>query len=201
MKINPLERPTFLTLWLEHLTECVRAGESYRLFPYWLGLFLVIGAVAQRFLSFKFYTDPAIGIPIYAGILTFNGLLLTLAWNAFAKIFENICSPKFSTYLRENNIFKMYLFQISYVQHAQIVAVVLSGTALLGLAVANPISNLNEHLFIFVFANSGYALKEAVGAVTVLNDLIWYRLIFDSSMEAHEAQKAVIPMRGSRSAS
>ncbi|MCJ2093222.1 hypothetical protein MKK67_12080 [Methylobacterium sp. J-072] len=83
-------------------------------------------------------------------------------------------------------MFKIYLYQTSYVQAAQIVAVVLSGAGLLALAVANPPSGLNEWLFIVVVASTGYALKEAVGAVTILHDLIWYRSIFD----AHQEQQA-----------
>ncbi|MCJ2089539.1 hypothetical protein MKK88_26640 [Methylobacterium sp. E-005] len=156
-----------------------------RLIPWWIGLFLLAALFIQRIVSVKFYSDASVGIPIYAGILTLNGLLLTLAWNAFAKIFENICAPKFSTYFRETGVFKIYLYQISYVQAAQIIAVVLSGAALIALAAANPPAGLNEWLFIVVLASTGYALKEAVGAVTILHDLIWYRSIFD----AHQEQK------------
>lgn len=186
MAEHDLKRPTFLTLWLENLTEESRSGHVMRLVPWWITLFLLGGLFVQRFVSTKFYYDPSVGIPIYAGILTLNGLLLTLAWNAFAKIFENICAPKFSTYLRDNGVFKIYLYQISYVQAAQIVAVVLSGAALIALSVANPPVGLNEWLFIVVLASTGYALKEAVGAVTILHDLIWYRSIFD----AHQDQQA-----------
>ena len=196
MAPNELERPTFFTLWLEHLTECSRTGNTSRLYPKWIAVFLFGGLFIQRFISTKFYTDPSVGIPIYAGILTLNGLLLTLAWNAFAKIFENICAPKFSTYLRENNLFKVYLFQISYVQAAQIVAVILSGAALVVLAMANTFSGLNEWLFILVMASTGYALKEAVGAVTILHDLIWYRSIFDAHEEAQASNVTRLPVQG-----
>lgn len=196
MARNELERPTFLTLWLEHLVEASRTGKASRLFPYWILLFLAGGILVQRFLSYKFYTDAGVGIPIYAGILTLNGLLLTLAWNAFAKIFENICAPKFSTYLRENRLFGVYLFQISYVQAAQTVAVVVSAAALISLAVANPPDGLLEWMFILTLASSGYALKEAVGAVTVLHDLIWYRSIFDAHHEMQADNVRHMPVRG-----
>lgn len=123
-------------------------------------------------------------------------MLLTLAWNAFAKIFENICAPKFSTYLRENGLFKVYLYQISYVHAAQIVAVLVSAAALLSLAIANPPGGLLEWMFILTVASSGYALWEAIGAVTVLHDLIWYRSIFDAHHELQADNVRQMPTRG-----
>lgn len=66
MDRNDLERPTFLTLWLEHLADSSRAGKVSRIFPYRILMFLAVGALVQRFLSSKFYGDASVGIPIYA---------------------------------------------------------------------------------------------------------------------------------------
>jgi hypothetical protein len=68
---------------------------------------------------------------VYAAILTMNGIILALSWGAFAKIYETISAPNFSTFLKEHGALDKFLFFVAYVHLAQLLALIASAGGLI----------------------------------------------------------------------
>jgi hypothetical protein len=178
---NPNERPTFVGSLLKSLSQSYERRGFRGLIPWRTAVFAVGAAIAAYFVPAAFFTRVEACIPIYAGVLTLNGLLLALAWSAFAKIFENICSGEFAVYLHKNELTETYMFHISYIHVAQIVAVAASGLGLMLLAFGDIPLIVSKAMFFVLVFTSVYAINQAAGSVTILHDLIWYKSIFDGS--------------------
>jgi len=196
MTKNNLERPKFVELFFEQAARGYKSRGLIAVVPVWIIAFIIAATVIVDQIPNEFWKDSAKNIPSYAGILTLNGLLLTLAWNAFAKVFENICAPKFSSYLQRNGVLQVYMFQVNYVQAAQLVAVLTSGCGLIVLLIDNVLLLANRFMLVATLATSAYAIKEAVSIVSVLHDLIWYRSIFEADQEKSAENVARFPSGG-----
>lgn len=186
MAMNNVERPKFLTLFFEETASLHKNYGLKGVIPFWLLAFIGISVFVAYQIPESFWSDSSKNIPSYVGILTLAGLLLALAWNAFAKIFENICAPKFSAYLQQNGMLATYMFHISYVQFAQLLAVISGGIGLVLLLCDGIPVLVHRYVFAAILATNAYAIKEAVGAVTILYDLVWYRAIFESSQNGSD---------------
>jgi hypothetical protein len=135
-------------------------------------------------------------VAIYVGVLTINGLLLALSWSAFSRIHELIVSSAgFSTFLRRANLFNTYIFYIDYVQAAQLLALLVSGGALLTVTIHFIPIFWARIIFAACIAATIYAIKYAVNAVTVMHDLVWQKSIFEEQED--EAARKVVKL-GSR---
>jgi hypothetical protein len=114
---------------------------------------------------------------------------------AFLRIYESVLVPKFSTYLRENNLLGDYMFHIGYAHRAQLVAVFCSFVGLVLVSI-DLVPSVHRVVFTIVVASAAYAMKEACNAVTVMNELVWYKSIFDAHSEQPSNVRPISPRQG-----
>jgi hypothetical protein len=116
-------------------------------------------------------------------MVTINGLLLALSWGSFAKIYEMAAEPKMANFLRRHDLLSSYVFQVDFIHLAQICALFWSGVALvlcvvdhLPTAISQWISllTIQRISLALVVASTRYALKYALGAVRIMQDIVWY---------------------------
>jgi hypothetical protein len=178
------EQYAFLKAWFKDRQESLDDG-WYRILPFWIGCFLAIGFAAAYCLPERFWTlgrDNA--TVLYAAILTMNGIILALSWSAFAKIYETIGAPNFSSFLQEHGVLEKFLFYVSYVHASQLVALGVSGIALI-MVQFDDIPLVWQRFALGATIGLGtYAIKQAAGSVTVMHQLIQYRSIFDADRAA-----------------
>lgn len=100
-------------------------------------------------------------------------------------------------FLRRHDLLKSYIFQVDYIHLTQVGALSWSGIALvicvidhLPLAVAGWITllTLQRIALACTIASTIYALKYALGAVRIMQDLVWYSAYFvdGPDMTVHE---------------
>lgn len=183
------ERPRFLPSFIKAIGESAEQRGWRALVPVWLIASLVFGAVASHFVPASFWSAERhdVSLVVYTGVLTLNGLILTLSWNAFARICESICAPGFASYLKSKNLMNRYLVYISYVHVAQLFAIVASAVGLIFVLASDNVT-YNKIAFAVVIAASAYAIKTASSAVTIMSDLIWQKPIFDDFVARQEGR-------------
>src|ERR1700730_2250276 len=129
-----LQKPdsiSFLKSWLQDLSEEIDDG-WYKIIPLWLLSFVAVGCIISFYMPKEFWMQRRDNATVvYAAILTMNGIILALSWGAFAKIYETISAPNFSTFLKEHGALDKFLFFVSYVHLAQLLALVTSSGALI----------------------------------------------------------------------
>ena len=134
-----------------------------------------------------FWKKPEISAVFFTATITINGLLLALSWGSFAKIYELASEPQLAAYLRKRNLLRTYIFHVDFIHLTQVAAVAWSGFALV-LSVADQLPNtiggavvlllLQKISLAGVVASTIYALRYAVGAVRIMQDLVWYSTYF-----------------------
>jgi hypothetical protein len=196
MTSSPDDYPRFSDLYFRYLEERLKNHNVFVCLPWALCGIFSLAYFVSLLLSEKFLSDLAISIPFYVGILTLNGLLLALAWTAFSRIYESVLAPKFSSYLRTNDLLSDYMFQIGYAHRAQLVAVLSSFFGLTIVSV-DPIPGIHRLIFTIVVGTAAYAMKEACGAVTVMNELVWYKSVFDNNSESSNNVRPLTPRQSS----
>jgi hypothetical protein len=199
--MDPRRRPSFLEAWLEDLQEDLRRYGRAKLVP-WLAFCCAgIGAIVTVLVPpDHFWAKPEISVVFFTATVTINGLLLALSWGSFAKIYELASEPKLAAFLRKNNLLKSYIFHVDFIHVAQVIALAWSGTALF-LCVISELPESISHVVALVtlqkialagvVASSIYALRYAIGAVAIMQDLVWYNAYFvgegpDRDMTVHE---------------
>lgn len=172
-------RPPFLRSLLEAWQSSLDDG-LWSLFPYWILLSFGAGAWAAVELPVVVLggADKELGVAAMAGLLTLNGLVLALSWSAFSKIYEIIGAGEFCAFLRRNKLLSHYLVYVGYVHIAQILAVATAGLAMFSLLLPVPTWGMRT-LIAVAIGSSIYAIRQAVAASTVMQDLIWQRSVFD----------------------
>lgn len=178
---NIHERPSFIYAWLTDIRDDYSRGGIIKLVPWQVAICCAIGAAASYFLPKNgFWDKPEIPVAFFAAAITINGLLLALAWSSFSKTYEIASSPGFSGYLREKNLLNNYIFIVDYIHFTQITALLTSATGLVGSIIweALPRAALPV-LFGATIATSIYAVRYALGAVRVMQDLVWNRSTYD----------------------
>ena len=178
------ERPKFLPSFFTAMAERAESGTVWRIFvvPVISG---AIGTTVAYFIPVKFWSDDnwEISTTVYTGLLTLNGLILVLSWNAFSRIYESISAPKFCAFLRRNKLLNKYIVTISFIHGLQLLAIIASGIELISVLINVQYVLIDRGLFGFMVFSSIYAIKEAASAVAIMNDLLWQKSIFD---EHHE---------------
>jgi hypothetical protein len=174
------EKHQFLKSWLKDLSDGLDDG-WYNIIPFWILIFLLIGLAVAYFMPDNFWTTRRDNATVvYAAILTMNGIILALTWSAFAKIYENIGAPKFSTFLQEHGALEKFLFFVSYTHMTQILALSISAIALIVTQFEGVGLWWHRSAMVATIGFGIYAIKQAAGSVTVMHDLIRYRAIFDA---------------------
>ena len=147
-----------------------------------------------------FWNKPEISAVFFTATITINGLLLALSWGSFAKIYELASEPKLAAFLRKHNLLRSYIFHVDFIHLTQVAAVAWSGLALI-LSVVDHLPHvigggtlllaLQKISLAGVIASTIYALRYAIGAVRIMQDLVWYSTYFlgdghERDMTVHE---------------
>lgn len=202
MATNSTKRPSFIEAWLADLQDDVRRYGKRKLVPSAAIVSSVIGiCVALLVPEDHFWAKPEISVVFFTAAVTINGLLLALSLGSFAKIYELASEPAMAAFLRRHNLLNTYIFHVDFIHYAQVVAVSCSGVALVLCVVGHLPHALAEYLSILVLqkislaaciASSIYALKYALGAVHIMQDLVWHSAHMppqERAMQVHEGGK------------
>lgn len=179
--------------YFEAMSERVRESK-WAIVPVWLAVGMLIGAVPSYFMPGSFFTEAQwqVSAGLYGAILTVNGLILAISWNAFSRIHDSIISSSgFSSWLRKEKLLNTYLFYIDYVQVTQLIALFASAAALFSILIDLPSELWDRAILAVSLGLSIYAVKYAVNAVTVMHDLVWQKSIFEEQEEAAKSNKLV----------
>jgi hypothetical protein len=189
-----LTRPGFLASYFDAMKDRARIKGWRAVVPYWLFIGAAFGVALAAYLPAELWTSQQnwqVIVAMYAAMVTINGLLLALSWSAFARIHELIVSSDdFTVFLRQARLFNTYIFYIDYVQFAQIVALIITGSSMFISII--PMGNIlwQKGLLAWSIMSSVYAIKYAVNAVTVMHDLVWQKAVF-LEHEAEHQRKVV----------
>jgi hypothetical protein len=179
---NEYQRPRFLPLLFKTLGGEVDSRGFRAVVPIWIVVCLAIGIGVAFVLPDRFWLNNNLStsLTLYSVIITINGLILALSWNAFSRIHDSIVSsPGFSLFLREETLLDGYLLYVDYVHAAQLIALFSSFVSVVVLLI--DISSIMYDRIVFgaSIGLSIYAIKKAVDVVIVMHDLIWHKAIFE----------------------
>jgi hypothetical protein len=194
-------RPSFAQAWIADLQEDVDRYGATKLVPWIAIISLCVGVCVNAIVSKSAFWDrPEIACLFFTAILTINGLLLALSWGSFAKIYEIASKPQLSQYLRKNKLLQGYTFHVDFIHYTQVLALSWSGIALI-LCVSTDLptvvtkwislQTLQEIGLIGCISSTIYALRYALGAVRMMQDLVWYSAYlpaagFEQEITVHE---------------
>jgi hypothetical protein len=179
----PQKRPSFTEAWLDDLRDDLRRYGKRALVP-WVALSCIgVGAGVSLLVPKEHFWDkPEVSVVFFTAAVTINGLLLALSWGSFAKIYELASEPKMASFLRRHDLLKDYIFHVNFIHVAQVLALSWSSIALvlcvvdhLPRIVSDVVSllTLQKIALAGAVAHSIYALKYALGAVRIMQDLVW----------------------------
>ncbi|TXH39270.1 MAG: hypothetical protein E6Q98_01055 [Rhodospirillaceae bacterium] len=195
-------RPKFLPSYLALLHREAQTSGWRSIIPYGFGVTLLIGFGAAWLIPAVFWgqTNWGVSVAVYTGILTLNGLILALGWTAFGRIYDILFKKEFVAFLTKHDQLNPYLVHINFMHFVQIAAVLVSGGGLL-LALFDDVHVTGQRVaFAFVISITIYAIKQAVDAVSAMNDLIWQAAYFENITAQKDAPKSnVVTAFGDRS--
>jgi hypothetical protein len=181
---SPTKRPSFLESWLDDLQGDLRRYGKFTLVPWTMLACWAAGAsVALLVPNENFWAKPEISVVFFTATITVNGLLLALSWSSFAKIYELASAPAMASFLRRHDLLNSYIFHVDFIHMAQVCAVSWSGIALTLCVVDHLPSVIAHYVSLLVIqkislagcvASSVYAFVYALGAVRIMQDLVWY---------------------------
>lgn len=176
-------RPKFLSLLLDDIKEDYEQRGLLAFVPVKALACLGVAMAAAFQMPKSYWGDATHGLDVAAtvgaAILTFNALVLGLSWSAFSRIQESICARDFSSWLRKQGLLTGYFFLIDWIHGAQVLAAGISGLGLVSILYSS-IPLIGHRIILSVILGaSAYALLEATAAVRMMQDVIWYRSIFD----------------------
>lgn len=175
------QRPSFIECWFDDTKASGKnRGWFVTLVPWTVGSCAALSAAASYFtpVTFFFPSNWDVSATVLTGLLAFNALTLALAWGAIGRIYESVSQPGFSSYLRAGGVLATYLFYISYIHLTQVTAALVSLVTLVVLFMPVPLL-CHQILFGMTLATTLYALRWALGAVTVVQDLSWHFATYD----------------------
>lgn len=181
---DPKLRPGFLESWLQDLLDDNKQYGAKAIVPWSaLSCLALASFVAWLIPEYGFWDKPEISMVFFTAILTLNGLLLALSWSSFGKIYEIASRPVIAKFLRTNGLLNSYIFHVDFIHYAQVFALGASAVALVACvidAVPSPLDNfisillIRRTVLVVSIASAIYALKYALGAVRIMQDLVWY---------------------------
>lgn len=182
---NNTGRKGFFEAWIDDTKEDIERYGQRTLVPT-VGICALIAGLAISFLLPKddFYRKPEISLFFITALVTINGFLLALSWSSFGKIYEIASRSKFSAFLRRHNLLNSYMFHVDFIHMSQIGALGFSFASLVTLSMKHIPLGLVQITLAAAISTSIYALKNALGAVKIMQDLVWYSALFDEAGEA-----------------
>lgn len=193
----PLERPRFLPSALEQLRQEASLTGWRSVVPVWFIAFAVLGAVAAYAVPDVFWDSGRwdVSTAVYAGLLTFNGLVLALGWAAFARMYDVLLRPGFGNYIYKAGLMNDYIVQISFMNIIKVFAISFSAIGLLSVLIENPYIIIDRIIFALVVCLTAYEIKQATDAVSAMNDLVWQANVYESYQSSKESGANVTGIR------
>lgn len=177
------QRPKFLESYLRLLTEEVGEHGIIAMVPYWFLFFSSIGTAVAVLVPKNFWSDEYLEVAtaVYSGILTFNGLVLVLGWNAFSRVHDILINKSIGKFIYEKGLLNDYLVHIDAMHIWQSAAVLFSGVGLITVLLDFIYPSADYVVFALTAICTMYGLKQAVDSVRVMNDLVWQAAVFEYS--------------------
>ena len=187
------QRPKFLPSFIGAIQQEATVSGARAIFPYVLILCACVGGTVAYFIPASFWTPEKreLSVAFYAGVLTFNGLTLALGWTAFSRIYDVLLRAEFGKYLMKNNLLNNYILQITFMHVFEVVAVVATANGLVSVLLSNVPLWLSRLIFAGCLTWTAYAVKQAVVAVTAMNDLVWQSAFFESNRPVTSAGNVI----------
>jgi hypothetical protein len=177
------QRPKFLPSFIGALQAESELVGWRALVPYVLLICAGSAAVVAYFMPASFWSAEKrdLAVAVWSGVLVFNGLILTLGWTAFSRIYDVLLRAEFGRYLMKNNLLNDYILQIEFMHISQIGAVIAAGVAL-AVALLDRIPLVIDRIvFALTLMLTAYAIKQAISAVTAMNDLVWQAAFYEAN--------------------
>jgi hypothetical protein len=174
-------RPSFIESWLDDTKDLYKAKGAWALFPVSLIVFACLAVGAAYFIPSTFFEDQNwdVSVTVYTGLLAFNALTLALAWSAIGRVYESITRTDFSAFLKAGGVLSKYLFYISFIHVAQAVAAFVTLISLV--IVFMPVPDVYDRVCLGATLTATlFALRWALGAVTIVQDLSWHFASYDA---------------------
>lgn len=167
--------------FIELLRQCLLDDLKYKhysaLIPWVIGSCFGIGFLIIYFFPID-HANSNNYLLLIAALIAAQGILLGMTTNAIQHIIQNVTSPGFSLFLKENNILNIYMFFIQYFQIIGILSLLsLISSALILISWLDlTIKNISFAISISLLL---YSLKQTSDTAVLLRDLIHYRVIHD----------------------
>lgn len=190
-------RPRFLSSFLGEMKEDFEARGLQAVLPLWFSGFIAFGECLSCAMSSALWKSENWGTAatFYGAILTLDAILLAFSWGAFSRIQETICAPGFSVYLRSKGLTQGYIFYIDFIHYAQIAAASVAMLALV-LYFVSDIPLIWERIALGASLGlSAYAIKQAMGAVQMMHDIVWYHSIYEQHQDQLGSNVSAFPGR------
>jgi len=174
------ERPSIaVSIAMSLQAEAAEKG-FWAYIPYVFGACLIAGFVSAEFVPDEFWSDERwdVSTAVFAGLLAFNGLLLSLGWFAFSKIYEILANDRLGKMLTANNLLGVHLAFIDISHLVLIAASVLSVGGLVGVLAGVPVW-IDGLVFGSCLGFTLYGLARAFSATRMMNDLVWEQAYLD----------------------
>ena len=183
-----VDRPKFLPSFLGALKEEVENEGFFALIPIYFLAFLGVSVCIALLLPDTFWQNDSwpVSTTVYSGILTFNGLVLTLGWTAFSRVHDIIISKKIGAYLLSTGLLNGYLIQVSFMHISQILAAIFSGLGLVSIILEFGPRWVDLVIFALCATFTMHGLKQAMGSIEMMNDLVWQASVYESSSDNGE---------------
>lgn len=187
-------RPKFLTSFFAALSDNAERGWR-SLVPIWMIICGAIGWLSVCYIPASFWGGAHEDgvVALYIGILVLDGLILALSWSAFSRIFESISDGEFGAYLMKHDLLGGYIFYVEFLNVAQIASLIATSVAIFSFITEALSVAWDRGLCAVMVAVSAYAIRAACAAITVMNDLLWQKGMFDAHVRAQESK--IVPLR------
>ena len=142
--------------------------------PFVLGACLAVGFASASYIPLEFWMDSKwdVSTAVFGGLMAFNGLLMSLGWFAFSKIYEILANDSLGKMLTKYGLLGLHLSFIDITHFVLICASLLSVLGLIATLAGLPIV-VDRLLFGGSLGLTLYGLSCAFSATRMMNDLIW----------------------------
>jgi hypothetical protein len=155
-----------------------RGWRAYVPVSFFVALSLSIGSF---FLIPKTFWDRGnIGncIMVYAGLLTFSGILLAVGWSSFSKVFEVLGRGNMSRMLKEMDVLDVHFMYVSLTNFILSLFAIICAVGLISLTITKP--TIFDQLILSTMTGIGFlAIAATFNMNSFLQGLIWDEIYYE----------------------
>lgn len=168
------QRPTLAVSLATALKAAAESRGFLAYIPLVSATCLAVGYVAAEYIPTRFWFEDnwGVSIAVFSGLLAFNGLLMSLGWFAFSKIYEILANDSLGRMLTQHGLLGVHLAFIDISHLVLICASLLSVFGLVATLSEMPFW-VDRLLFGSCLGFTLYGLARAFSATKMMNDLIW----------------------------